>query len=45
MWVGTVGATEVPEKTDKSAGTTADRKPAQDDDPVKMEEETAGDEQ
>jgi hypothetical protein len=45
LWVGTIGATEVPEKTDKPAGTTADRKPAQDDGPVKMEEETSGDEQ
>jgi hypothetical protein len=41
LWVGTLGATEVPEKTNKSAGTVADREPAQDDDPVKMEEETS----
>ncbi len=45
LWVGTIGVTEVPEKTDKSAGTTADREPAQDNDPVKMEEEMTGDEQ
>ncbi len=45
MWVGTVGATEVPEKADKSAGITAGRGPAQNGDPVEMEEETTGDEQ
>jgi hypothetical protein len=45
LWVGTIGATEVPEKADKSAGIAADWKPAQDDDPVKMEEETTEDEQ
>jgi hypothetical protein len=39
LWVGTIGATEVPEKTDESSGTTADREPAQDDDRVKMESE------
>ncbi len=45
LWVGTIGATKVPEKADKPAGITAGRGPAQDGDPVKMEEETAGDEQ
>jgi hypothetical protein len=45
LWVGTVGATEVPEKADKPAGITAGRRPAQNGDPVEMEEETTGDEQ
>jgi hypothetical protein len=39
LWVGTLGATEVPEKANKSADTTTDQEPAQDDDPVRMEEE------
>jgi hypothetical protein len=45
LWVGTIGAAGVPEKADKSAGITADRKPAQGDDSVKREEETTEDEQ
>jgi hypothetical protein len=36
LWVGTIGATEVPERTDKSSGITADREPAQGDDQAKM---------
>jgi hypothetical protein len=43
LWVGTIGATEVPEKTDESAGVTANQKPAEDDDPVEMDEEITGD--
>jgi hypothetical protein len=37
LWVGTIGATEVPEGTDESPGITADREPAQGDDQAKME--------
>jgi hypothetical protein len=29
LWVGTIGATEVPERTDESSGITADQEPAQ----------------
>ncbi len=39
LWVSTLGATEVPEKTNKSADTVADQEPAQDG--VRMEEETS----
>ncbi len=41
LWVGTLGATEVPEKANKSADTAADQEPAQGDDPVEMEEGTS----
>jgi hypothetical protein len=36
-WVGTVGATEMPEGTNEPSGITADQKPAQGDDQDKME--------
>jgi hypothetical protein len=43
LWVGTIGATEVPEKADESAGVTANNKPAENDNPVEMDEEITGD--
>jgi hypothetical protein len=39
LWVGTIGATEKPERTDESSGITADREPAQGDDQVKVKGE------
>jgi hypothetical protein len=39
LWVGTLGAAEVPERANESAGIAADREPAQYDDPARMEEE------
>jgi hypothetical protein len=39
LWVGTLGATEVPKETDESANTTADREPAQRNDLAKAGEE------
>jgi hypothetical protein len=38
-WVGTIGATEMPEGTDEPSGITADQEPAQGDDQDKMEGE------
>ncbi len=38
-WVGTIGATEMPEGTDEPSGSTADQEPAQGDDQDKMEDE------
>ncbi len=37
MWVGTIGATEMPERTNESSGITVDQEPAQGDDQAKME--------
>jgi hypothetical protein len=39
LWVGTLGATEVPKETNESADTTADQEPAQCDDQAKAGEE------
>ncbi len=39
LWVGTIGATEMPERVDEPSGITADREPAQGDDQVKMKGE------
>ncbi len=39
LWVGTLGAMEVPKETSKSADTTADQEPVQCDDQVKAGEE------
>ncbi len=36
LWVGTIGATEMPERTNESSGITVDREPAQGDDQAKM---------
>ncbi len=39
LWVSTIGATEMPERTDESSGITADRESAQGNDQAKMEGE------